>query len=189
VTIKAHRSAQNRQWHLDVRHSVAKFDCTFRWRASGNVMKIEIVNRLREMAIVPPLTWLPSNRRGIMSARFTASLGFAFARNLHRRLPHSLAGSLLSILRSRTSALWHQTMPRLVTNEQHIGHIGRLMLIGYSSLAIVLTVGVIADNMWRHPPRVGPAAQTATNLKADTKTPEAHRADAARTAYGVSMDR
>lgn len=124
-----------------------------------------------------------------MSAGFTASLGFAFARNLLRRLPHSPARSLFSILRSRTLTLWRQIMPRLATYEQHIGHIGRQMLIGYSSLAIILTVGVIASNMWRHSPRVGPHAKTVTNLKPDSKTLEANDADAARTAYGVSMDR
>jgi hypothetical protein len=124
-----------------------------------------------------------------MGARFTATLGLAFARNLLRKLPHSLAGALLSILGSRTSALWRQVVPRLATYKQHIGRIGGLMLIGYSCLAIILTAGVIASDMWGHSPRVGPPGQVATKLKPDTKTQEAHRADAARTAYGVSMDR
>jgi hypothetical protein len=81
--------------------------------------------------------------------------------------------------------LWRQITAQLATYKHHIAQIGRLMLIGYSSVVIVLTLGVIASVVWRYSPGVGHPARTAPNASSQ----EAQHADASRTAHDISMDR
>jgi hypothetical protein len=129
-----------------------------------------------------------------MSARGTARSALPFGRTLLRTFPHALAGSLVSISRSiqaqtllvQGPMLWRQITGQLAMHKQHIAHIGRLMLIGYSSVVIVLTLGVIASFVWQHSPGVGDPARTAPNA---SPSQEAQHANASRTAHDISMDR
>lgn len=83
------------------------------------------------------------------------------------------------------SWLW-QTLAK---HEQQIIRAGRFILIGYSSFALVLTLGVITSVAWRHPDGVVAPTKTATNSRPDAKIQESGHADAGRSAYGVPIPR
>jgi hypothetical protein len=119
----------------------------------------------------------------LTGARASAMASFAFVDKLLVACPQCAGARLLSGL-FRPLQQW-TTWPqrKLMRHRGQIVRIGRLALIGYSAVAIVLTLWVVA-NSWTHStPFAGTVSMPgATNQEVD-------HARASRTAYGVPVRR
>jgi hypothetical protein len=153
---------------------------------------------------VKRVSWHPGTQeRSILGGWFRQAVPVMCARLMRARTVaacFALATRLLEVLRPvcRRSLSWLSLSTRwaasslwqtLARHERQIIRVGRLMLIGYSSLILVLTLGVIATIAWRHSPGVNRPPLTARSSKPDTKVQEEGNANTGRSAYSVSISR
>jgi hypothetical protein len=78
---------------------------------------------------------------------------------------------------------------RLPWPEGALVRVGRVMLIGYSSIALVLTLAVIAIVVFKHPLAPGDPAETASITRSTVITQETNHVDATHAADGISVHR